>query len=61
MFETPTQRRLVIVIVLSAAVLFVAFRAYIPLGVMFLVFPVLFFATLLTVAYLLAQASKTVW
>ncbi|MHC3436994.1 hypothetical protein ACYJ1Y_02580 [Natrialbaceae archaeon A-gly3] len=61
MFTTTTQRRLAIAAVLSAAVLFVVFRAHIPLGVMFVVFPFLFFAALLTVVYLLAQLSKKIW
>lgn len=61
MFNSATQRRFAIAAVLSAAVLFVVFRVYIPLAVMIVVFPFLFFAVLLTVVYLLAQLSKKIW
>ena len=61
MFDNPTHRRLAIVVVLSAAALFVAFRHQVPLAVMIVVFPPLFFAVLLTVVYLFARLSMKIW
>lgn len=61
MFENPLHRWIAVVVVLAAATLFVAFRTHIPTGVMVLLFPVLLFAALLTVVYVLARVSLKIW